>query len=82
MEYNLREFITCAYDYISDDNLTTIDKENRIARRDDILELYSVRKSLINDRRTHLSQMSQLPEELDFCTKKLDRTLKKSSLFN
>ena len=82
MEYNLREFITCAYDYISDDNLTTIDKENRIARRDDILELYSVRKSLVNDRRTHLSQMSQLPEELDFCTKKLDRTLKKSSLFN
>ena len=82
MEYNLREFITCAYDYISDDNLTTIDKENRIARRDDILELYSVRKSLINDRRTHLSQMSQLLEELDFCTKKLDRTLKKSSLFN
>ena len=67
MEHNLRELITCAYEYISEDNLTTIDKENRIARRDDILELYSVRKSLINDTRTHLSQMSQLLEKIDFC---------------
>ena len=82
MEHNLRELITCAYDYISEDNLTTIDKENRIARRDDILELYSVRKSLIRDTRTHLSQMSQLLEKIDFCNKQLDRTLKKSSIFN
>ena len=82
MEHNLRELITCAYEYISEDNLTTIDKENRIARRDDILELYSVRKSLINDTRTHLSQMSQLLEKIDFCNKQLDRTLKKSSIFN
>ena len=74
---HIRTLITQSYEYISPDNLFTIKKSNIIATRDDILELYQRRRFFVSEFRTHLTGMSTLIEEIEYCNEQLKRTLEK-----
>ncbi len=78
----IRQLITLSYEYINPDNLFTIHKDHPIATRDDILELYQRRRFFISEFRTHLTNIAELTEEIEYCSCQLKRTLEKESARN
>ena len=74
---NIRKLITQSYESISPDNLFIIKSSNILNSRDDIIELYERRRFFISELRVHLSGMSELIEEIEYCNGQLQRILDK-----
>jgi len=73
----VRILINKSYECISPDNLFSIKKDNILNSRDDIIQLYQQRRFFISEFREHLTGMSTLIEEIEFCNQQLKRILEK-----
>ena len=73
----VRILINKSYECISPDNLFSIKKDNILNSRDDIMQIYKQRRLFISEFREHLTNMSTLIEEIEFCNQQLKRILEK-----
>ena len=74
----IRKLITESYDYIDPENLFIINKGNILNNRDDVTALYQRRRYFISEFRTHLTAMSTLVEEIEFCNNQLKKKYSES----
>ena len=77
MIQQVRTLINKSYECISPDKLFSIKKDNILNSRDDIIELYQRRRYFISEFRVHLTGMSTLIEEIEYCNQQIKRILEK-----